>query len=220
VAKHPLHGFHVRTGSHREARGGVRSAGRNAVAREPRVIKNVDALPCNFFVAGTPVRTEDGSKPIEKIRVGDKVWARDLKTGKSELRTVVALVHKQATSLMKMRVAGVEVVVTHEHTFYVPGERWVFSGDREVGDTLLANGPAMSAAPLATSVFTSDLDRAHAVTAGSRAPMTWINAHLARTLDLPWGGFAPAAGPRDAGQRALERFTRLRHTTCRPRPGS
>ncbi|WP_454857003.1 putative T7SS-secreted protein [Promicromonospora soli] len=37
------------------------------------------------FVAGTPVLTADGTKPIEDIRVGDKVWTRNLVTGLDEL---------------------------------------------------------------------------------------------------------------------------------------
>ena len=41
------------------------------------------------FVAGTPVLTEDGDKPIEDVTVGDYVWAWDEATGTTELKQVV-----------------------------------------------------------------------------------------------------------------------------------
>ncbi len=49
------------------------------------------AVPCNCFVAGTLVLTDNGLVPIETIKVGDKVAARDDKTGESEFREVLQL---------------------------------------------------------------------------------------------------------------------------------
>jgi RHS repeat-associated protein len=47
--------------------------------------------PCNSFVPGTDVLMADGKrKPIEKIKVGDKVLAADPKTGKTQAKKVVA----------------------------------------------------------------------------------------------------------------------------------
>lgn len=102
-----------------------------------RSLRHVDDLVCNCFLAGTKVRTADGRKSIEQIKVGDRVWARNLKTGANELRTVTGLFHKNANSLIKLRVSdGASVSVTKKHPFYVVGTGWVMSGQLRIGDVL------------------------------------------------------------------------------------
>jgi YD repeat-containing protein len=92
---------------------------------------------CNCFPAGTIVATAAGAKAIQHIRVGDRVWARDLTTGKSQLRRVTGLFHKQATRLLTITIAGTTVRVTPEHPFWKPGKGWVLAGDLRSGDQLL-----------------------------------------------------------------------------------
>lgn len=102
-----------------------------------RVLSKVDDIPCNCLVAGTTVQTAKGAKPIEDVRPGDQVWAKNLATGESELRPVTGLFQKQSTTLMTITLAsGATVVVTQEHPFMVDGEGWVLSGDLRVGDHL------------------------------------------------------------------------------------
>lgn len=108
-----------------------------ATKTESRILSKVDDLPCNCFVAGTLVQTVNGPKPIEEIRPGDQVWAKNLTTGESQVRPVTGLFRKQAASLMTITLAsGAIVVVTEEHPFMVDGEGWVLSGDLRVGDRL------------------------------------------------------------------------------------
>ena len=108
-----------------------------AANTESRVLSKVDDLPCNCFVAGTTVQTSKGAKPIEDVRPGDQVWAKNLTTGKNELRPVTGLFQKKSTTLMTITLAsGATVVVTQEHPFMVEGEGWVLSGDLLVGDRL------------------------------------------------------------------------------------
>ena len=59
----------------------------------PKVTAAVDAVPdlatpriISCFAAGTPVRTLDGTRPIESIRTGDQVLSRDVMTGSLEFR--------------------------------------------------------------------------------------------------------------------------------------
>ena len=40
------------------------------------------------FVLGTPIRSKDGTKAIETIQPGDKVWVRDEETGDVALKEV------------------------------------------------------------------------------------------------------------------------------------
>lgn len=106
-------------------------------AADTRKLDNVNGLPCNCFVAGTKVQTSDGKKSIESIEIGDRVWAKDLKTGRNELRTVTGLFRKRATEVVTITVAsGATVTVTEEHPFFVAGLGWVMSGDLRVGDEL------------------------------------------------------------------------------------
>jgi RHS repeat-associated protein len=99
-----------------------------------RVAKNL----CNCFPVGTKVATAAGLKPIQKVRVGDRVWARNLATGKSQLRRVTGLFHKRADRLLRIAVAGVVIQVTPQHPFFSPDAGWVDAGHLKVSDRLLA----------------------------------------------------------------------------------
>jgi RHS repeat-associated protein len=92
---------------------------------------------CNCFPAGTKVATARGEVPIQEIKIGERVWAKSLKTGKRELRTVTGLFHKHTDELMTIDVGGARIVVTPLHPFWVPGRGWVESGDLSMGDRLL-----------------------------------------------------------------------------------
>lgn len=67
-----------------ERRSAVISPAGVAANTESRVLRDVEHLPCNCFVAGTKVKTAGGEKLIEDVQVGDRIWARDLATGKNE----------------------------------------------------------------------------------------------------------------------------------------
>ncbi|WP_052684781.1 RHS repeat-associated core domain-containing protein [Lentzea aerocolonigenes] len=101
-----------------------------------RDTRNPNGHTCNCFPAGTSVSTENGAKPIEQIAVGDRVWARNLITGKSELRKVVGLFNKQASTMLTILAGGVQVQVTPQHPFWVPGKGWVNAGQLKPGDRL------------------------------------------------------------------------------------
>ena len=85
-----------------------------AAKTESRVLSKVDDLPCNCFVAGTTVQTSKGAKPIEGVRPGDQVWAKNRTTGKNELRPVTGLFQKKSTTLMTITLASGATVVTLE----------------------------------------------------------------------------------------------------------
>lgn len=76
----------------------------------------------NCFAAGTPVLTRDGLRPIESIRVGDVVLARDPETGRTEAREVRDTKRTEAKHVIAVsieRTGGVETLfVTPEHRFW------------------------------------------------------------------------------------------------------
>jgi hypothetical protein len=75
------------------------------------------------FVAGTPVMTKDGLKPIEEIKAGDQVLSYNEQTKQPEYKTVVQTTTKfaEAGSLLTLDVRGADasIEVTRTHPFYV-----------------------------------------------------------------------------------------------------
>lgn len=101
----------------------------------------------NSFVPGTKVLMADGStKPIEKVKVGDKVVATDPRTGESAVETVTAEIKGQGLKhLVKVTIdldggsgsKTARITATAGHPFWVPelGE-WIDATDLEPGEWL------------------------------------------------------------------------------------
>lgn len=89
------------------------------------------------FVAGTLIKTEEGLKPIEDIRVGDKVWAHNFETGEDELRPVDRTYVCHIESLLKLTVGTGTLTTTKDHPFWVEGLGWKRAGELAVGDVLV-----------------------------------------------------------------------------------
>jgi hypothetical protein len=88
-------------------------------------------------VAGTPVLTADGTKPIEDIAVGDKVWTRNLATGLDELQLVAETFVHQTVALYHLTINGERVSTTAEHPFMVQDKGWQMAGNLRPGDILI-----------------------------------------------------------------------------------
>ncbi|WP_189087121.1 polymorphic toxin type 30 domain-containing protein, partial [Promicromonospora citrea] len=89
------------------------------------------------FVAGTPVLTVDGPRPIEEIRVGDKVWTRNLDTGTDELALVAETFVHQTLVLYHLTIGGQRISTTAEHPFMTADRGWQMAGNLRVGDVLV-----------------------------------------------------------------------------------
>jgi hypothetical protein len=83
------------------------------------------------FVAGTPVATPDGYKPIEQIKAGNQVISRDTATGATAPREVLSTSKRTVTELIVVELADaatgkvVETVrATPEHPVFVDGTGW------------------------------------------------------------------------------------------------
>ncbi len=93
------------------------------------------------FVAGTLVTTEDGSKPIEEIQVGDKVLSEDETTGEVAVKTVTETYVNETDELVHIGVNGETISATPSHPFYVNKFGWTLAGSLRAGDVLvLSNG--------------------------------------------------------------------------------
>jgi len=86
--------------------------------------------PNYCFAAGTPVRTETGDRAIESIVKGDRIWARDVKTGAVALRPVLDTYRTPNVPVIDLELTassgGTEqLAVTRGHLFWVEGAGWV-----------------------------------------------------------------------------------------------
>jgi hypothetical protein len=90
------------------------------------------------FAEGTPVLTAFGPRPIEALRVGDRVISADPDSGALSVRTVVAARHNPPSPTLRLTVAGESIVATPIHRFWKAGKGWVMARDLRPGDALRA----------------------------------------------------------------------------------
>lgn len=89
------------------------------------------------FVAGTLVLTPEGLRPIEALREGDLVVARDEETGVSGVFPITALMSRAAPEVIWLTLAGGERIgVTSEHPLFVADEGWTRAEEVVAGDAL------------------------------------------------------------------------------------
>ncbi|MFF8594423.1 polymorphic toxin-type HINT domain-containing protein [Streptomyces sp. NPDC015220] len=102
---------------------------------------------CNSFTPGTKVLMADGTtKPIEKVKNGDKVVATDPKTGRTRIETVTAEITGEGLKhLVEVTVdvdgakggRTAQVTATDGHPFWVPALRaWIKATDLRAGEWL------------------------------------------------------------------------------------
>jgi len=115
----------------------------------------------NCFPAGTQVATEQGAKPIERVAIGDRVWAYSFQAGAWELRSVLQTFSRPYTGdFIRVTVDGATLESTDQHPYWVEegvdlhrrpcseveqdiptgsGQvgRWVGACDLRVGDILV-----------------------------------------------------------------------------------
>ena len=88
------------------------------------------------FVAGTKVKTEEGLKNIEDIKVGEKVYTINLDNNATELKEVTKTMINKADTIYKIKVDGKTIEATPRHEFYIVDKGWVRAYDLEEGDML------------------------------------------------------------------------------------
>jgi RHS repeat-associated protein len=95
------------------------------------------------FAAGTSIHTDQGDVPIEKVKVGDEVEARNSETGKLEPEPITALTPIHKDSLLEIRIEGERSPLrpsTHHPFWARHGDapaQWINSADLRIGDSLL-----------------------------------------------------------------------------------
>ena len=86
------------------------------------------------FTGDTLVAAENGQKRIDEIEVGDKVWAFNVETRESELKTVTKVYVHSVDEILRLYTDEGDIDTTANHPFNVIGKGWVAAGDLVVGD--------------------------------------------------------------------------------------
>ncbi len=93
------------------------------------------------FGAGTPVRTLDGLRPIESLRVGDIVLSQDPKSGQLNYRAVVEVYHNPPNATYRVALDdGESIVATGIHRLWKAGKGWTMARELKAGDVLRTLG--------------------------------------------------------------------------------
>lgn len=124
------------------------------------------------FVAGTPVRTVDGPRPIEAITVGDQVLSQDGANGALTFQPVVNVHHNPPGKTLRVELTkGESIRCSVYHRFWRANTGWAMARELAAGDTLrtasglvrVARVEADATAPL----FNLDVAGSHTFFAGA-----------------------------------------------------
>ncbi|MFE0684238.1 polymorphic toxin-type HINT domain-containing protein [Streptomyces sp. NPDC058961] len=119
-----------------EAIWALRGAGLSAEGAASLTRAGRQALAGFCFPAGTKVATANGSKPIEDVEVGEKVWSENPATGQRSLRVVTDLFRHVANSLVSVDTGDEKIRATPDHPFWVIGKGWTGAAELLPGDHL------------------------------------------------------------------------------------
>ena len=100
-----------------------------------RYIDRIDDV-CASFPEGTPIRTPNGSIPIEQLRIGDKVISRSERTYESAPQLITNAFNRIASEYTVLGTEKGEITLTNEHPIWIQGEGWVAAESIEPGQVL------------------------------------------------------------------------------------
>jgi hypothetical protein len=93
------------------------------------------------FAGGTPVRTLEGLRPIESLRIGDQVLTQEPKSGELKYRAVVVAFHNPPNATVRVALeTGESIVATGIHRLWKAGKGWTMVRELKPGDVLRTLG--------------------------------------------------------------------------------
>ena len=173
----------------------------------------------NCFVAGTPVATPDGTRPIEQVKAGDLVTTRDEATGSVYAARVLKTFVTPSMPVVDVRVSeapGSVIRATPGHRFWTADRGWIGAGALVPGEALLSasgdrvhvDGAAAAEAATAT-VYNFEVEGAHTYFVG--AARVWVhNPDPASSAGEPCAAIAAGAtggGPPSGGGPGVPTIT-------------
>lgn len=80
--------------------------------------------PCSCLVADTPIWTDQGFAPIEKIQPGDRVLSKNVETGELMYKPVLRTTCRKNIALMKVTVGESSFLASSGHNFWISSRGW------------------------------------------------------------------------------------------------
>lgn len=93
-------------------------------------------------LSASPASGPHATKPIEQIRVGDRVVAQDPLTGETQIKRVLRVFKRRSRHIRRLCIRSARglgkqwIETTDEHPFWVPRRGWVPAGRLVAGDQL------------------------------------------------------------------------------------
>jgi hypothetical protein len=131
---------------------------------KPVFHRGVRIILNSCFVAGTPVWTETGPRPIERVKVGHRVLTQDSESGELAYRFVLKTTVRPPSKTLRIKIGNDEIWTTLGHLFWVSGQGWKMAKHLEAGDlvhsvdgaypvTAMNKGPTVEAHNLVVDQF-------------------------------------------------------------------
>ncbi len=107
------------------------------VAQNAMPLVNASPSITTCFVAGTPVETMSGPRPIEAIQVGDQVLSQNAATGELSFQPVVRVHHNPPGRTLRVELSsGDSIGCSVYHRFWRAGRGWSMARELQPGDVL------------------------------------------------------------------------------------
>jgi pretoxin HINT domain-containing protein len=135
------------------------------------------------FTAGTPLVLPDGTaRPIEQIKQGDRVLAKDPVSGTLAAKRVTRTFVREVNETLVLTLAdGQRIETTANHPFFVEGQGFVPAGRLGIGTLIVTRaGPAVKLVKAEkkvgqTKVYNLEVDGFHSYFVGTGGTALWVH---------------------------------------------
>lgn len=165
-------------------------------------------------LAGPVFRTAHGFEPIQKIHIGELVWSRDERTGKTSLQRVTAtIVHQHTATLLLSFAGGAKVETIAVHPFYALGRGFVKAGSLGIGNSIVTRaGPLAKIIGIrrdyrSTTVYNLTIEGLHTYFVGRVGGGLWVHNQDCPDLENLQPGEIKG-DPEDIPERASDKMKR------------
>ena len=155
--------------------------------------QEVDTDPSKCFLAGTLVLTSLGARPIEDIRVGDRVLTRDEDTGVVDYRNVTGTSRGHTTQVFRVVVFSQalgcqDFESTRDHPYFsVSRQAWVSADALVIGEELQASDGTtvevveLECSDMTAATFNLEIEEFHTyfVSEDDSRPGVWVHNGVA-----------------------------------------
>jgi hypothetical protein len=112
----------------------------NEVTRPQRSYALDWSPPPSCFGKGTLVWTLSGAKPVEEIKIGDRVLAQHPETGELAYKGVLMTTTRPPSEMLTIRAGKTAVTTTLGHPFFVVGKGWRMAKQLKEDDWIAGEG--------------------------------------------------------------------------------